>query len=506
MWSHIMKEVKAGRYAGPFETVPFEHFIQSPIGLVPKDGGTKTRLIFHLSYVFKNGNLSVNDYIPKDACSVKYNDLDDAVANALYLKSQGAINLFMAKTDLKAAFRGLPIFGEDWPLLVMKAEDPVTGKVMFFIDKCLPFGASISCSHFQRFSNSLKHLVVCRIGIQRSITNYLDDYLFLAATIWQCNKLVAMFLVICEKINFPVALDKTFWADVRMVFLGILLDGRTSRLCIPEEKRLKAMNMLQKILSKKKVMVKDLQRLTGLLNFLCKVIHPGRTFTRRMYNKYSAPLDKKGRKLKHYHHITIDAEFQRDCEVWQLFLNNAESSVLTRPFVDFENSRFTFSADTIQFTTDASANEVLGFGCYFQGEWSFGQWEQGFVKNNSPSIEYLELYALLVGVFIRQRKLVNGRYVIFCDNEAVVHMVNAGVSKCSQCMYLLRMLTLNNLLYNRRIFVKHITSRNNYLSDCLSSLKIDQFFKLAPPSISRLPEKLPEELWPLSRLWQKRLK
>ena len=153
MWAHIMKEVKAGCCAGPFETIPFDHYIQSPIGLVPKDGGTKTRLIFHLSYVFGNGNLSVNVYIPKEMCSVKYNDLDDTVANALYLKSQGAINLFMAKTDLKAAFRGLPIFGEDWPLLVMKAEDPETGKVMFFIDKCLPFGSSISCAHFQRFSN-----------------------------------------------------------------------------------------------------------------------------------------------------------------------------------------------------------------------------------------------------------------------------------------------------------------------------------------------------------------
>ena len=113
MWSHIMKEVEAGRYAGPFKEVPFEYFVQSPIGLVPKDGGSKTRLIFHLSYVFKNGNLSINDYIPKEDCSVKYNDLDDAVANALYLKSQGAVNIFLAKTDLKAAFRGLPVFRDD---------------------------------------------------------------------------------------------------------------------------------------------------------------------------------------------------------------------------------------------------------------------------------------------------------------------------------------------------------------------------------------------------------
>ena len=50
LWNKVMKEVELKRYAGPFEDIPFTNYIQSPIGLVPKDGGLKTRLIFHLSY------------------------------------------------------------------------------------------------------------------------------------------------------------------------------------------------------------------------------------------------------------------------------------------------------------------------------------------------------------------------------------------------------------------------------------------------------------------------
>ena len=50
LWNKVMKEVKEKRYAGPYEQVPYEFFIQSPIGLVPKDQGRKTRLIFHLPY------------------------------------------------------------------------------------------------------------------------------------------------------------------------------------------------------------------------------------------------------------------------------------------------------------------------------------------------------------------------------------------------------------------------------------------------------------------------
>ena len=36
MWNKVMKEVKLNRYASPFQTIPFENYMQSPIGLVPK--------------------------------------------------------------------------------------------------------------------------------------------------------------------------------------------------------------------------------------------------------------------------------------------------------------------------------------------------------------------------------------------------------------------------------------------------------------------------------------
>ena len=48
LWNKVMKEVKLLRFAGPFDS-PFENFIQSPIGLVPKGSdGNDTSLIFHV--------------------------------------------------------------------------------------------------------------------------------------------------------------------------------------------------------------------------------------------------------------------------------------------------------------------------------------------------------------------------------------------------------------------------------------------------------------------------
>ena len=38
LWKKVMDKVECERYAGPFEEIPFENFIQLPIGLVPKAG------------------------------------------------------------------------------------------------------------------------------------------------------------------------------------------------------------------------------------------------------------------------------------------------------------------------------------------------------------------------------------------------------------------------------------------------------------------------------------
>ena len=148
MWNKIMKEVKEKRYAGLFEEIPFKNFIQSPIGLVPKAGG-KTRLIFHLSYDFKDSGLkSLNHHTPKEKCSVRYNDIDSAVKNSFLWKDQKTGQIYYSKSDVQSAFRLVPLRRGSWRWIVMKIEHPITKKIVYFVDKCLPFGASISCLHF----------------------------------------------------------------------------------------------------------------------------------------------------------------------------------------------------------------------------------------------------------------------------------------------------------------------------------------------------------------------
>ena len=109
LWNKVMKEVKLKRYAGPFAKPPYQSYIQSPIGLVPKDGGKDTRLIFHLSYLRtskgRRCKTSINANTLRDKCSVRYPDFD----NAIQLCLEAGKNCKLGRSDVRSAFRNLGI-------------------------------------------------------------------------------------------------------------------------------------------------------------------------------------------------------------------------------------------------------------------------------------------------------------------------------------------------------------------------------------------------------------
>ena len=412
LWNKIMKEVGLNRYAGPFQWIPFENYVQSPIGLVPKDGGKQTQLIFHLSYNFHECK-SVKYYMPKEYCTVTYKDLDFAVKQAIQLL-EGILmepthgTIWFGKSDVKSTFRILGLSTLDFWLLVMATEHPISGQTYYFVDKCLPFGHSISCALFQSFSDALTHLaqylIKLKTGVENAaLTNYPDDFLFTTLLRELTNTMIDIFMDICKQIGVPLSMEKTERAIVIIIFLGILLDGHFHVLAVPEEKRLAALHKLQDMLHKKAATVQELQGLAGLLNFLNRAIVPGHAFTRRMYAKFSNILDRNrnkitSSKLKLHHHIRLDSEFKADCEVWSSFLSQQDDNkqTLCHSFVDLDCS---LHADTLQFFTDAAKGELLGMGGVLGRHWYFAQWEKDYIRICNPSIEYLELLAICMWVY-----------------------------------------------------------------------------------------------------------
>ena len=480
LWNKVMLEVRKGRYAGPYKEIPFDNYIQSPIGLVPKDKGTKTRLIFHLSYP-KTG-VSVNSEIPKEKTSVHYPEFDIAVRMCL----EAGAGCYIGKSDMSAAFRQIGMAKSDWPLLVMKAVNPDDGVTYYFVDKCLPFGSAISCAIFQRFSNAVAHIV--RSRVHKKPLNYLDDFFFAALRKCLCDHQLQVFLNVCEEINFPVALEKTYWGTTMLTFLGLLLDTEKQLVCIPCEKIVRALELVDSFLSRKtrKVKVLEVQKLCGFLNFLCRCVIPGRVFLRRLYSLTNKVT------LKPHHHIKLSVENILDLCMWRNFLMFPQ--VFYRPFVDFK----TVSSEDIDMYSDASG--TIGFGAYCGTEWTFGAWDKSFLAEQNPSIEFLELFALTVGVLNWIWLFKNKKVALFCDNEAAVAMVNSSVSKCKRCMVLLRIITLEGLIHNVKISAKYVNTKANGKSDALSRLDFDRFWKLAP-YMNDMPSQIPQEVWPIEKIW-----
>ena len=499
LWNKVMKEVKMKRYAGPYDEVPFDNFIQSPIGLVPKDHGKDSRLIFHLSYP-RDGD-SINSCTPKDLCKVKYPDFNEAVdlcMNEMHLFEDetnnsvcdGKPTIYTAKSDLKSAFRVLPLLIIDICLLIMMAVNPLTGKKSFFVDKCLPFGASISCAHFQSFSDGLAHIQKVKSG--KKTVNYLDDFFFATYLRSLCNRQVEIFLDLCNTIGFPVSLEKTVWATTKIVFLGLLINGKRYYVGLPLEKIMKVSELISNALKGKKLLVHQLQRICGFLNFLGKAIVPGRVFTRRLYSKTSG--------MKQHHHIRISKEMRMDLEMWDKFLKH--QSIFCRPFIDFQEG---YNAVKLNFYTDASKNPFLGCGGICGTSWFSQQWISQEITDFDPSIEYLELYAVTVGILLWLERFKNMRIILFCDNKSACDMINSNVSRCRNCMVLLRLIVLESMLHNTRVFAVHVKGKNNRISDSLSRLQMNVFWRETRrrklKNIEKIGTCMPNQIWPISKIW-----
>ena len=162
-------------------------------------------------------------------------------------------------------------------------------------------------------------------------------------------------------------------------------------------------------------------------------------------------------------------------------------------------------AKILNFHSDASAKETFGMEAIFNEKWLFAQWEPGFIKTNKPSIKYLELRGVAAAILTWGHLIKNQSIVIFCDNQAVVEMINKMVSSCKNHMYLIRLIIFDNLVNNRRAFARYIQSSKNDLADSLSRLQFKRFWRLVTEKnlmVDTHPSTISLLVWPVSVIWQ----
>ena len=107
---------------------------------------------------------------------MRYATIDDVIR---LIKSLGK-GCFLAKTDIKSAFRIIPVSPNDFPLLGMEWQ----GK--FYFDKCLPMGCSSSCNIFETFSTALEWIAMNKLNAS-AVIHILDDFIFIAPSKEKCQ-------------------------------------------------------------------------------------------------------------------------------------------------------------------------------------------------------------------------------------------------------------------------------------------------------------------------------
>ena len=454
----ILKEIQRGHTAGPFEYPPLSNLHCSPLGAVPKKDGS-TRIILDLSSPLGS---SVNDGIPIESCHVKYATFDSAVS-MVHAFGKGC---FMAKIDIKHAFRLCPVHPDDWHYL------GYFWLGRWYFDIRLPFGSRSSPFIFNTFADCLQWILVERFSIT-GITHYLDDFFLVASSREECQYKIDLVCFVFKLLGIPIAEDKLEGPTQSIVYLGIQIDSLRSIICLPTDKLVELKFLVSTWISKKKSTKQALLSLIGSLSFACKVVKPGRIFLRRLID-----LSTTVSKLRH--HIDISAGVRADLRMWAQFLNlwNGRSFMLDPPL----------SSDSIDLYSDASFS---GLGAYFQGQWISYAWPVDVSKFH---ISILELFAVFAAVSTWGDSLSRKQITVFTDNEAIVSVWSTGSSRDPAIMTLVRSLFFLSVKCNLALTFQHVPGVFNVYADLLSRLQVDAF-KSACQQASPTPSIIPASVW-----------
>lgn len=443
---YLLTESQAGNILGPYSphSAPTGLHINR-FGVIPKKHQVnRWRLITDLS--FPDG-FSVNEAIDPALCSLEYITVDK-VAEAAMRLGHGSL---LAKIDIKAAYRLIPVHPSDRPMLGMKWRDSL------YIDGMLPFGLRSAPKIFNAVADALEWCIAQK-GVEY-IFHYLDDFLVMgppdSAT---CEESLHILEAICAKLGVPLAPEKRDGPAPVLIFLGIIIDTLKGELRLPTDKLQRLLEAVSEWMHKKVCTRRDLQSLIGTLQHACSVIKPGRAFLRRAIALLSIA------KCQH-HHIRLNADFRSDMLWWKIFASNWNGRAIIIPS----------GPPDMTITSDASGR--WGCGAWCQHHWFYLQWTNDI---QCKHITVKELIPILVATLIWGPCFTGKRVLSNCDNSATVAVLNSRYSKDKDLMQLLRCLFFVEASFQFRLTARHLPGKLNDIADDLSRNRIAAFQSKLP--------------------------
>ena len=310
----------------------------------------------------------------------------------------------------------------------------------------LPFGLRSAPKIFSAVADGLQWILT-----QRGITNllhYLDDFVFVAASVDQAVSHKSILVSSFQQLGVPLETSKLEGPTTCLTFLGIQVDTEALLLCLPEEKLSRLKQELSRCSLRKTITKRELQSLTGLLQFATKVIRPGRPFLRQLYAMQSIGSHPG-------HHIRLNAAARADIMWWYLFAE------------EWNGISMLWDSSTLlpEFNVFSDASGSWGCGAYWGFRWFHFSWTD-HLQLLPIAVKELIPVVVAAALFGRQWK---GHLIQFSvDNMAVVHVLNSTYSRDSHLMHLVHTLVFLAACFDFWFMAKHIERKANSLADDLS--------------------------------------
>ena len=330
---------------------------------------------------------------------------------------------YWTKSDFDAFYLRLPPHRKLQRLQSFR--DPFTKEVLCYAGG-IAFGICVGCTFASCVSSEARLIILHEFrkkGLATQLHPYLDDYMGRSRTEKEGNESLIIQKAVCnEKLGLPISDPKTVQATQRAEILGVIIDTSKQTLSVKPKHRQQAKALIEELDNGKKLQVKKIERLCGLLNFLAPLVLGARPYLRAFWRLLA--LAKTRRRRKHLRNgeakeedSIIPGSYRQDILWWKKILEQGfpkDSTPWLTPAV----------SPTVGLATDASGN--IGCGAWSARKFYYHRW---FGTEKDMSVPEKELYAIHRWLLRNAPKLSGTVLVAFTDSISNVYCLNAGSSK-----------------------------------------------------------------------------
>ena len=195
----------------------------------------------------------------------------------------------------------------------------------------------------------------------------------------------------------------------------------------------------------------------GKLQFITKCVQQSRTFLNRLLETLrSMSSDQKA--------VRLSKSFKKDLRWWSKFVDQFNGVSYIPPLI--------WAEPDVTFSTDSCLKGCGGICGYQYFHASFPE----SIRKQGLPIHKLEMLAVLVGVRLWGQQCEGQKVRIYCDNEAVVQVLNSSKTKDSFLGTCLRELWFEVSKYRFQLKAIHLPGEENRVADWLSRWDLDRYY------------------------------